>query len=533
MTRSKKKQKLRHDAGVSGYGTWMAAGIKKGLNELYYKTMTSGDWMGDTWSDGKRQESVVGYSTARSYGDQKSKEHDIGIALGKRSRDDLDQDFIDGMWGHGIHNSLAAVAVGAERMRRNFKGPIGLSGRPNSFTTPAKKSFRAPNLSNGKKGKGRLKITQSAAGQPSSSVAKDLFHRRNPATLDNTRAVGQMQNGGAEIPIMPVPKNISKIHPDHFTIRLPFTATLRVASTNDLTWNNNSALALIRLNSIYDPLKSSHTGYEFPIYSTFSDGTATTLTKVLDPNASTSYASINQNAHMTGDTRPQGRDIWAAHFKYYRVLRSDVKVTWINNFCCPLILGDNVTGTPSAAEILTATKNGDATLNTFLVGYELCDENALLSDTGEMFNMTKNAERMVLGRGTTNPYYPLVSTTTTANDIDDSGLYYNFTCAEPATAMTHFTYIPEAWQHHVENKGEETRWTAVGSNPTIDHHLALRCFHNYRGIPTNYTSNRSPVPKNAVSKWLTVIVQIEYEVQFIECLDSFYKVQQTTTSTEA
>ena len=103
----------------------------------------------------------------------------------------------------------------------------------------------------------------------------------------------------------------------------------------DRLWGNSQSVALIRLNSIYDPIRNAHTGTEFPIYATNRAGGANTVAKLLDPTAATSTSSITQGTVNNVNTRPQGRDIWAAHFKYYRVLRSDVKVTWVNSFCAP------------------------------------------------------------------------------------------------------------------------------------------------------------------------------------------------------
>lgn len=479
MTRPNKRQKLRHEDTVSAYGTWMSSAIKKGLTEMYYKAFTSGDWMGQDWSDGKRQSSVVGYSTARSYGDQKSKEHDIEIAKGKRKREDIDQDFIDGMWGHGIHNSIAALAVGADRTRRmgKFRGGSHRSGQ--DFNTPANMGTwgkERPKMTD-------VKITQSKKGQPSSSVAKELFpiigenpDDPTPAPTLAKKAAAAMMNTGDEVPVARVPRNISKIHPNHYTIRLPYIAKLEVQGTS-IGYTNSRPIALIRLNSIYDPIMEHHGGITY-----------STTTGV------PSTSEVNQAGFHDIDKAPQGRDIWAAHFKYYRVLRSDVKLTFLNKFCSQV-------GTAVPIKPLSDTA---VYTNAFAVGYELIDEDSLTCNNGNMFMMTRNAVRDILGPAEV------------AHVFGTGTLETDYIPRRPNVHVMTKTYIPEEWQWHVEQHTQDQRWTAVGANPAVDHLLAVRAFH---------MSETLPLPRPSANYWFGVMIQIEYEVQFMECLDNFLKVE--------
>ena len=91
-------------------------------------------------------------------------------------------------------------------------------------------------------------------------------------------------NNGEEVPVIPPPRRIAKIQPDYFTVVLPYYETYRDGS-NPQTTNTNRHF---RLNSIFDPDQTS-TGHQ-----------------------------------------PMGRDTWAGIYKYYRVIKTDVKITWQN-----------------------------------------------------------------------------------------------------------------------------------------------------------------------------------------------------------
>ena len=63
---------------------------------------------------------------------------------------------------------------------------------------------------------------------------------------------------GEEVPVIPPPAKLSKIIPDYFTITLPWMHRVVTSTESWFTHDLDRPLALIRLNSIYDPLKQSN-----------------------------------------------------------------------------------------------------------------------------------------------------------------------------------------------------------------------------------------------------------------------------------
>jgi len=265
-------------------------------------------------------------------------------------------------------------------------------------------------------------------------------------TMGSSKRAG---TDGDEVSVVPPPKKLSKIHPDYFTINVPQVYRLTAAAANIL-YASTTPLATIRLNSIYDPLKATR-------------------------------ATLN-NPAVQSDVQPQGRDIWAAHFKYYRVLKTYVKITFVNNY---------------------PTLDTGSFLHDFVVGFELTDEDGPISDNAEMFLMTKHAKREIL---------PSAQTTTAYNGTSTIA-----SVAKSSTKTVTFTYDPNAWDYHVEEKGSEERWTPIGANPSIDHELHVRVMHLINGT--------TPSAGN-----MYFMIQLAYDVQFREATDSFFKTRTTASA---
>ena len=105
-------------------------------------------------------------------------------------------------------------------------------------------------------------------------------------------------NDGDEVPVVPPPRKLAKIHPDYFTVTLPWVYKLQTSTEAQFAYSNSQPFVRIRLNSVYDPLKE---------------------------------ISAIANPLRDIDRQPQGLTIWESHFKYYRVLRCRVKLTFVNN----------------------------------------------------------------------------------------------------------------------------------------------------------------------------------------------------------
>jgi hypothetical protein len=274
-------------------------------------------------------------------------------------------------------------------------------------------------------------------------------------------------NSGEEVPVMPPPRKIAKIHPDYFTVNLPFCFRIGSLDGANFLLTNSVPAFIIRLNSIYDPFKEIRTG---------NDAEDNTL---VDPETE-------------GDRQPAGRDLWAAHFKYYRVLSSHVKITVLWNG--PSYYDEYVLA--AGPPIIYATPF----FNSFVHGYELTDEDGQIADRVESFMTTKKAKRKIL---------PAAESQVLADDTVRS--------VRPSRDTLTYSYNPATWTHHVEEKSSEERWTPVGQNPAIDHDLNYRFMHLYNGIAPRGTFD--------------ILVTVNYMVQFREPLDSIFKVHDQTAPT--
>lgn len=264
-------------------------------------------------------------------------------------------------------------------------------------------------------------------------------------------------NQGEEVPVVPPPKKVAKIHPDYFTVELPFVERLFTSNESLFAYANDEPFAIIRLNSIYDPLQRRFGG------------------KTGNPDAATE-----------SNRQPQGRNIWHSHFKYYRVLKTMVKLTFVNK-------------RHQLSPDLPFAEH-------YVVGYELVDEDHAISNNTDMFLMTKRAKRDIL-----RPAHK-------GSTFDSSGTVVNeFNIDSPHVIQT-YTYNPTEWVHHVEELGEEERWTPIGENPAIDHNMCIRFMHLNASAPLSQTE--------AVG----VLVQLTYQVQFREQTDSFIKTFNTETA---
>jgi hypothetical protein len=272
----------------------------------------------------------------------------------------------------------------------------------------------------------------------------------------STQMSGKRQGtDGDEVPVMPPPKRISKMHPDYFTITLPYMTKQYTSLEPQIAYNYAAPFCVIRLNSIYDPLKGK--GF-------------------------TGAAILKDD-----DSQPQGREIWASHFKFYRVLKTYVKLTFINS--------------------RYRNEASDVFRDSYAVGYELVDEDAAISNNADMFMMTKRAKRAILGPAPSTTTYNGVAVFRESNGMSSTTMEY--------------VYTPDNWNFHVEELGSEERWTPINQNPAIDHDMAIRILH---------MSNSLPEPTGQ-GNGIGVLVQLSFEVQFREPVDAFYKTLNVQTAT--
>lgn len=318
-----------------------------------------------------------------------------------------------------------------------------------------------------------------------------VFRHADDQPVSNMPAAMQVGNDG-EVPVAKVPRLISKIHPDVFNIRLPFYKSYPITNTW-IARTNSRPLGIIRLNSIYDIFKNTQNQLDYPV-NPFQAVTDAATTAGIANAPVGSAATVAAPPRFNDNIGPVGRNVWQGHFKYYRVLRSDVKLTFVNVNC-------NRSG--STGTLLSNPGGSVGALHNFYaIGYELVDEDGKLCEDLTSFMTAKGVVRDVL--------MPAIGGDRIQYATTPDALSF-FTCAKPAVGVMQYTYKPENWNQHVEQKGQETRWTAIGANPALDHLLAIRAFH------------MDTVNQSFDYNGMEVIVQIEFEVQFRECLDAFIK----------
>lgn len=220
--------------------------------------------------------------------------------------------------------------------------------------------------------------------------------------------------GGAtdgDVAVVPIPRQIAKSHPDYFTINLPIYVQFQQTLTN----TTSIAHYWLRLNSVYD---------------VFVGGTADTY-------------------------QPFGRDTWAGIYDYYRVIKADV------NLVFDYRRGEFGSDQTDASQYVVGSNCTHA-----LVGYAISDDTTDKHTSGRAFVEGKHTK--------VNHLYPRnyeVTKSNTATSTNPSFIQRMYAFGGE-TGMS-FHYEPENWDYHVQNTGVETRWTAIGANPTQSHYLGM------------------------------------------------------------
>lgn len=348
-----------------------------------------------------------------------------------------------GLLKHGVMGAVGAVAG-------NYMFP--------SHTTPDTAKVTEPNATGTKRK--RLGISDTGdkkgpnkrlrfdpddlPGEPGSSESTPREPSDKMATKKRKNSSNNEGSHGDEVPVMPIFGPLSKVVPNFYTVNLPHEESL-VFSTNTFAKTNSTPLCRIRLNSIYDPIVGA-----------------------------------------ASNVQPQGRDLWASHFKYYRVLHAKITCTVISIH------------PPSTA-------GNDPLWGNFNFGYELLDQDQTLCGDLESFLVAKHCKRSMLGPAVVGQVY----NGTSADEYVLSNSQQTFV----------YNYSPGEWNYHVREQGSEERWTPILQNPSIDHDLAVRLFHLSASAPRTQVNN------------LALLIGIQYTVQFMEEKEEAYKIRDATVAT--
>ena len=181
---------------------------------------------------------------------------------------------------------------------------------------------------------------------------------------------------------------------------------------------------------------------------------------------------------VLSNVQPQGRDQWAANFEFYRVLGANVKLTVLTN------QPGDITAPPST--------------DTWVFAYELDEQLGRVSDSVEALMVTKHAKREFIS--------------TAPQTMTHTGSGFAFSAQHPNSRVLTYSYNPNNWDYHVQEQGEEERWTPIGQNPSFIHNMAIRLI----GLDGQAIAD---------NQW-ELLLQIEYTVQFREAKHTLLKTRE-------
>lgn len=371
-----------------------------------------GDFVGPGWSDGKAQESVAGYATARDAFDQTAKDHDRAYA-NKGNLHEADIEFAKQNIGQGATRTIAGLAVGAQGIARAVGGTDKKRFRGTDITpNPNKKPKTDGNIT----GKKRPAVTSIGKG-----LNKKLFTNPDPDSPDDPASLSKMptpaaHNNGDDVPVVPPPAKIAKHVPDYTTTIMTYFDYVDLENTAANT--ETLAKHFIRLNSIYDVTPSAA-------------GTAVTT----DVDGLLAHA-------------PAGRAPWESIYKYYRVLSTDVSLTFMNNST----INYNTAG---VVDYMKCAK---------IVGYQPVEGTGANEQVSQWYHWVekKHTRTELMNPG----YIDLDTVATNVNLV-------SVTKGLPQVVKMEYHYEPAKWDYHVTDNAEDERWTLLTTAPIISRNLCI------------------------------------------------------------
>lgn len=239
--------------------------------------------------------------------------------------------------------------------------------------------------------------------------------RTTQATAAAMPTISQPVQNGDDVPLQPFGR-LAKTAPDYFTIKLPYATVRNFSAGSGITKFAHQ----FRLNSIFD-------------------------VDVTSP----------------GNQQPQGRDLWTQIYQYYRVIRSDWKITYFNN---------------------NTQQDRDSRL---LVGFQWAEEEAASSQfaTDKIAKICSKRSRQI----------PLLG-----KNCDQGG----------NVVTLQYSYDEASFDHHINENQKNTIWTAIGQSPALQRTLQID-LHNMQDAAQKLDA--------------TILVEVQYTVQFREAANSLIK----------
>lgn len=244
--------------------------------------------------------------------------------------------------------------------------------------------------------------------------AKRVQRRINTGPIPQNTMVKSSEgtaNSVDEIPVMPSGQ-VSKSHPDYFTINLPFYTNFNMTLSTGETIEEQ----FIRLDSPYDP--------------------------IVDGDFSESR-------------QPLGRDTWANIYDFYRVVESDVQMIFTYKHGR---FGDDQSATPRNWE-------GDVPVHA-MVGYHVTDDATDKAANPIAFVEMKHSKAAYIHPN----QHQINSFQATTTSLGSKARRIH--CSGGTTGMS-FHYQPEHWDYHVTNLGLQERWTPKNQVPDFTHMLGI------------------------------------------------------------
>lgn len=306
--------------------------------------------------------------------------------------------------------------MGLDTATKDFQDTLTKSS---TMGTPAVKKQKTESGAIGKK---PAWVTPDASPQSPKRKKAQNTRSNTPSAPEGHRRIvpvsnmsGNAHNNGDDIPVIPPPRKIAKHVPDYTTIKLTYFDYVNLVEGSGN--QNDIARHYIRLNSIYDIAKSA---------------AATAATEDIDgalPHA------------------PAGRAVWENIYKYYRVLSTDVTLTYVNNSAITYSTtgADEYTETPILVGYIPVEGESDSTApQNWYHWVERKHSKAELMDPGWIKNTTATATfRQPISKGL--------------------GM----------TKIMKYHYEPGKWDYHVTDNAEDERWTLLTKAPEIARNLCV------------------------------------------------------------
>lgn len=345
-----------------------------------------------------------------------------------------------GISGVAVSRAIRNMHESAGRMWEEYQvtaggQPIERPSDPNLITPQKRPAPQNPDITRDEK-RPNLRGTDTKTNDTSQS-ATDMSIKGVKGFTAGGVGQGNIGATNDEVDVVPPPAKIAKIINDYFTVQLPLGTCVDFAQT--MTGQAAITKRFINLNTINTPLSGSNNDY-------------------------------------------RGRNQWASIFQYYRVLKTDVKLTW-TQCTVPVMVGWHLHEDTSDSNWTTTRDMMEAKHGGFDILYPHIPDQFMVDN--------------------------VASKTGTINEIRQQ-----------------YSFNPSTWEHHVTKYGTEERWTAIGGSPNVPRYIhfgAVSC-----GALAREDGNTDTGQSFAVRCYIQLLVTVQFrEAAEAVLLDEIDNTQDT------